>query len=170
MSGHSTEEEVMELSLDVDSDDRVLPSDSDDYDYNACTNTNSVMDQEVLGIAVRVQGNFTDSCSDSGNSSDDNSDDDFYMQEQHIAQNFPDKPMMLVPSPAEYDEDFYNDWTLLENGEDADHPDGLPPFTGTMATTVTGTAPMDYFDALLRDTIWGELAMQTNAYAEKCLS
>ena len=26
------------------------------------------------------------------------------------------------------------------------------------------------FDALLRDTIWGELATQTNAYAEKCLS
>ena len=78
--------------------------------------------------------------------------------------------MTLVPSPAEYDEDFYNDWTLLENGEDTGHPDGLPPFTGTMATTVTGTAPMDYFDALLRDTIWGELAMQTNAYAEKCLS
>ena len=32
MSGHSTEQ-VMELSLDVDSDDRVLPSDPDDYDY-----------------------------------------------------------------------------------------------------------------------------------------
>ena len=170
MSGHSTEEEVMELSLDVDSDDHVLPSDPDDYDYDACTDTNSVMDQDVLGIAARVQGNFTDSSSDSGNSSDGNSDDDFYMQEQHIAQNFPDKPMTLVPSPAEYDEDFYNDWTLLENGEDTGHPDGLPPFTGTMATPVTGTAPMDYFDALLRDTIWGELAMQTNAYAEKCLS
>ena len=174
MSGHSTEEEVMELSLDVDSDDCVLPSDLDDYDYDydydACTDTNSVMDQEVLGIAVRVQGNFTDSCSDSGNSSDGNSDDDFYMQEQHIAQNFPDKPMTLVPSPAEYDEDFYNDWTLLENVKDTGHPDGLPPFTETMATTVTGTVPMDYFDALLRDTIWGELAMQTNAYAEKCLS
>ena len=41
MSGHSTEEEVMELSLDVDSDDLVLPSDLDDYDYDydACTNT-----------------------------------------------------------------------------------------------------------------------------------
>ena len=162
MSGHSTEQ-VMELSLDVDSDDRVLPSDPDDYDYDYDY-------QEVLRIPPRVQGNFTDSSSDSGNSSDGNSDDDFYMQEQHIAQNFPDKPMMLVPSPAEYDEDFYNDWTLLENGEDTGHPDGLPPFTGTMATTVTGTAPMDYFDALLRDTIWGELAMQTNAYAEKCLS
>ena len=125
MSGHRTEE-VMELSLDVDSDDRVLPSDPDDYDYDY---------QEVLGIPARVQGNFTDSCSDSGNSSDGNSDDDFYMQEQHIAQNFPDKPMTLVPSPAEYDEDFYNDWTLLENGEDTGHPDGLPPFTGTMATS-----------------------------------
>ena len=172
MSSHSTEEEVMELSLDVDSDDRVLPSDPDDYDYDydACTDTNSVMDQEVLGISVRVQGNFTDSCSDSGNSSDGNSDDDFYMQEQHIAQNFPEKPMTLVPSPAEYDEDFYNDWTLLENGEDTGHPDGLPPFTETMATTVTGTVPMDYFDVLLRDTIWGELAVQTNAYAKKCLS
>ena len=44
MSGHTTEEEVMELSLDIDSDDRVLPSDLDDYDYNACTDTNSVMD------------------------------------------------------------------------------------------------------------------------------
>ena len=33
MSGHSTEQ-VMELSLDVDSDDRVLPSDPDDYDYD----------------------------------------------------------------------------------------------------------------------------------------
>ena len=162
MSGHSTEE-VMELSLDVDSDDRVLPSDPDDYDYDYDY-------QEVLRIPPRVQGNFTDSSSDSGNSSDGNSDDNLYMQEQHIAQNFPDKPMTLVPSPAEYDEDFYNDWTLLENGEDTGHPDGLPPFTGTMATTVTGTAPMDYFDALLRDTIWGELAMQTNAYAEKCLS
>ena len=162
MSGHSTEE-VMELSLDVDSDDRVLPSDPDDYDYDYDY-------QEVLRIPPRVQGNFTDSCSDSGNSSDGNSDDDLYMQEQHIAQNFPDKPMMLVPSPADYDEDFYNDWTLQENGEDTGHPDGLPPFTGTMATTVTGTAPMDYFDALLRDTIWGELAMQTNAYAKKCLS
>ena len=53
MSGHSTEQ-VMELSLDVDSDDRVLPSDPDDYDYDydACTDTNSVMDQEVLGIAA----------------------------------------------------------------------------------------------------------------------
>ena len=162
MSAHRTEE-VMELSLDVDSDDRVLPSDPDDYDYDYDY-------QEVLGIPARVQGNFTDSCSDSGNSSDGNSGDNFYMQEQHIAQNFPDKPMTLVPSPAEYDEDFYNDWTLLENGEDTGHPDGLPPFTGTMATTVTGTAPMDYFDALLRATIWGELATQTNAYAEKCLS
>ena len=32
MSGHSTEE-VMELFVDVDSDDCVLPSDPDDYDY-----------------------------------------------------------------------------------------------------------------------------------------
>ena len=79
MSSHSTEE-VMELSLDVDSDDRVLPSDPDDYDYDYDY-------QEVLGIPVRVQGYFIDSCSDSGNSSDGNSDDDFYMQEQHIAQN-----------------------------------------------------------------------------------
>ena len=71
MSGHSTEE-VMKLSLDVDSDDRVLPSDPDDYDYDYDY-------QEVLCIPVRVQGNFTDSCSDSGNSSDGNSDDDFYM-------------------------------------------------------------------------------------------
>ena len=54
MSGHSTEE-VKELSLDVDSDDHVLPSDPDDYDY-----------QEVLRIPARVQGNFTYSCSDSG--------------------------------------------------------------------------------------------------------
>ena len=93
-----------------------------------------IMDyQEVLCIPPRVQGNFTDSSSDSGNSLEGNSDDDFYMQEQHIAQNFPDKPMTLVPSPAEYDEDFYNDWTLLENGEDTGHPDGLPSFTGTMA-------------------------------------
>ena len=160
MSGHSTEQ-VMELSLDVDSDDRVLPSDPDDYDYDYDY-------QGVLRIPPRVQGNFTDSSSDSGNSSEGNSDDDFYMQEQHIAHNFPDKPMTLVPSPAEYDEDFYNDWTLLENGEDTGHPDGLPPFTGTMATTVSGTVPMDYFDALLRDTIWGELALQTNAYAKKC--
>ena len=45
MSGHSTEE-VMELSLDVDSDDRVLPSDPDDYDYDY---------QEVLRIPARVQ-------------------------------------------------------------------------------------------------------------------
>ena len=95
----------------------VLPSDPDDYDYDY---------QEVLRIPPRVQGNFIDSSSDSGNSSDGNSDDELYMQEQHIAQNFPDKPMTLVPSPAEYDEDFYNDWTLLENGEDTGHPDGPP--------------------------------------------
>ena len=61
MSGHSTEQ-VMELSLDVDSDDRVLPSDPDDYYYDYDY-------QEVLRIPVRVQGNFTDSSSDSGNSS-----------------------------------------------------------------------------------------------------
>ena len=86
MSGQSTEE-VMELFVDVDSDDCVLPSDPDNY--------NSAY-QELLRIPARVQGNFTDSCSDSGNSSDGNSDDDVYMQEQHIAQNFPDKPMTLV--------------------------------------------------------------------------
>ena len=39
-----------------------------------------------------------------------------------LPNNFPDKPMTLVPSPAEYDEDFYNDWTLLENGEDTRSP------------------------------------------------
>ena len=72
MSGHSTEE-VMELSLDVDSDDCVLPSDPDDYDYDYIT-------KEVLRIPPRVQGNFTDSSSDSGNSSDGNSDDELYMQ------------------------------------------------------------------------------------------
>ena len=33
MSGHSTEE-VMKLSVDVDSDDCVLPSDPNDYDYD----------------------------------------------------------------------------------------------------------------------------------------
>ena len=78
----------MELSLDVESDDIVLPSDLDDYDYDY---------QGVLHIPPRVQGNFTDSNSDSGSSSEGNSDDDFYMQEQHIGQNFPDKPMTLVP-------------------------------------------------------------------------
>ena len=76
MSGHSTEQ-VMELSLDVESDDIVLPSDPDDYDYDY---------QGVLHIPPRVQGNFTDSSSDSGSSSEGNSDDDFYMQEQHIGQ------------------------------------------------------------------------------------
>ena len=81
MSGHSTEE-VMELSLDVDSDDHVLPSDPDDYDYDYNY-------QEVLRIPARVQGNFTDSCSDSGNSSDGNSDDDFLHARTTYCPKFP---------------------------------------------------------------------------------
>ena len=81
MSGHSTEQ-VMELSLDVESDDRVLPSDPDDYDYDYDY-------QGVLHIPPRVQGNFTDSSSDSGSSSEGNSDDDFYMQEQPYCPKLP---------------------------------------------------------------------------------
>ena len=106
MSGHSTEQ-VMELSLDV----IVM------IVFCHLILMIMIMITKKFYVFSESTRYFTDSSSDSGNSSDGNSDDDFYMQEQHIAQNFPDKPMMLVPSPAEYDEDFYNDWTLLENGK-----------------------------------------------------
>ena len=89
MSGHRTEE-VMELSLDVDSDDHVLPSDPADYDYNYDY-------QEVLGIPARVQGNFTDRCSDSGNSSDGNSDDDFTCKNNILPKISLTSPWRLSP-------------------------------------------------------------------------
>lgn len=77
---------------------------------------------------------------------------------------YPERPMTLVQGPAEYDEDFANDWVLVENNDEG-FLDGSPPFTGHQGTTVPGTAPMDFFDFLFRDTMWGELATQTNAYA-----
>ncbi len=43
--------------------------------------------------------------------------------------------------------------------------DGVPPFTRALSTTVISVTPMDYFNALFFDTIWGEIAAQTNCYA-----
>ena len=61
---------------------------------------------------------------------------------------YPDRPMNLVYGPTEYDEDYENSWKLLQ-GTDEGPIDGNPPFTEKMSTTVDGTSPMDYFNALL---------------------
>ena len=79
---------------------------------------------------------------------------------------YPDHNCTFTHGPAEYNEDYYNGWVLVPpDGVDDGFVDGLPPFTGALSTTVIGVVPMDYFNALFCDTIWGEIAAQTNHYA-----
>ena len=113
--------------------------------------------------------------------------DDGEIAEESENPEFPTRNMTCVSGPVEYDEDFYNGWELLlpppapparsldeametdppplvdATPEEPDHP----PFLGRRHTTIPGRAPMDFFDGLLRETVWGELAAQTNAYAQR---
>ena len=79
--------------------------------------------------------------------------------------------MKLVGPPGleEHDQDYYNDWELILRSPDTGHTDGLPPFLGEQSCNVHGTAPMDYFEYFFRDAMWGEIATQTNAYAQSHL-
>ena len=82
-----------------------------------------------------------------------------------------ERSMKLVGPPGleEHDQDYYNDWELILRSPDTGHTDGLPPFLGERSCNVHGTAPMDYFEYFFRDAMWGEIATQTNAYAQSRL-
>ena len=166
------DETVLDITLDEESD-YVPNSDQEEADMEEDENVNA----DLMRIAAQLQ--------DQDYASDDNfevfnfssdEDDDLNVQEESDDENvpapnqilYPDEPMKLVQPTAEYDADFENGWVQLED-TDPGHPDGHPPFDGVMSTTVQGRAPMDFFNFLFKDAMWGEMAMQTNDYAQKRL-
>lgn len=180
-------ERVVEMDLDSEhsSDTILLPSDDEELDdYMRALvpgqplpnsprgadspDPNEQNDADLDAELVQIAGNVGQLSSDDEEENDIESDDPSeidYVIDQGNEDDHPDRPMQLIVPPMEYDDDFYNGWSQIDDETgDPGHPD-QPPFMGELATTVAGTAPMDFFEALLRDTIWGELAAQTNAYA-----
>ena len=176
--GVDPDETVFEITLDQESEienesDYVPNSDQEEVAMEEEESVNA----DIRRIAAQLQD--WDSPSDEdfevSNFSDEENDDISveveYDNDNVIAPNqnlYPDEPMKLVQPPAEYDADFVNGWVQLEE-TDPGHPDGHPPFTGQRSTTVQGLAPMDFFNFLFKDAMWGELAMQTNDYAQRRL-
>jgi hypothetical protein len=109
----------------------------------------------------------------------DDSEEDVPLQiEVEPGEHFPDRPMMNYPFDSVHPEDFERGWTRPEIGPEMDEnqgpldegpPEGVPPFTGGTSTTIQGTQPIDFFTALFNETMWGEIATQTNLYAERTL-
>lgn len=168
---------VMNITLDPDSDngiERIPPSDDEELEIDT--------DSEIGQIVRNIQNESSDS-NDGGpylpeNDSEDSWEDNIEGDNDHddgdhgafeIAdERYPPRPMNLVSPPEEYDIDFDNGWDIIMD-EDPGYVDGTPPFMGAMSTNVPGTSPMDYFDFLFSDSMWGEIALQTNDYAQKRL-
>ena len=72
--------------------------------------------------------------------------------------------MTLVAGLTEFDEDFFNGWEIIWN-RDPGYEYGLPPFLGSRTSHIVGASPMDFFDFLFQDTMWGQISNQTNQYA-----
>ena len=103
--------------------------------------------------------------SDSGDSSDAELLDELLDEEVEVEEpaQYPPHPMKLVGGLKEYDEDYANGWEIIWH-EDCGF-EGLPPFTGSKSTNIDGIGPMDFFDFLFQDTMWGHIANQMNEYA-----
>lgn len=173
----SDEDEQNELILPtpIDSDD-----DRDDLDEElrqlaaqAATNSDSDSNDEL----PRGHATNTDSESDNDHfplsevDESDESDPELQMADatNNDAALYPDQQMYNYKYDSHFEEDADLGWEWILDGPDPGAPEGQPPFIGQPGTTVQGTAPMDFFEGLFRDTMWGEMAHQTNLYAEKRL-
>ena len=76
----------------------------------------------------------------------------------------PPHPMTLCGGMTEFDEDYLNGWEVIWQ-DDQGFEHGLPPIFGNRGTNVVAVSPMDFFNFLFRDTMWGQIANQTNEYA-----
>ena len=149
------DEELQEIATTID-----LDQSWDDAD----TEMVPPSDNELDTPSVSPDHNAFSSDTESYQPSDgDLSEEDFPAPDQAPAQH-PPRPMTLVGGSKEFDEDFANGWELILD-EDPGFEDGLPPFTGQKSTNVQGTGPMDFFNFLFRETMWGHIANQTNDYA-----
>ena len=177
------EESVLEISLDNDP-----ASGSNDSDYVPNSDQEEAMeddlDEDLMQMVANIQENVSRTrdnnsfdllpeVSDSGEGSDDDMDGDEYLDDNvpipaDEAEEHPDRVMNLVHLPQEYDIDYNNGWIQLEDS-DPGYDHGHPPFLGAMITSVQGTAPMDFFNFLFKESMWGEIALQTNEYAQRQL-
>ena len=100
--------------------------------------------------------------------SDDASDPELLEEEEEEVMDAPAQcpphPMTLCGGVTEFDEDYLNGWEVIWQ-DDLGFEHGLPPFFGNRGTNVVGVSPMDFFNFLFRDTMWGQIANQTNEYA-----
>ena len=100
--------------------------------------------------------------------SDDASDPELLEEEEEEEMNAPAqhplRPMTLCGGMTEFDEDYLNGWEVIWQ-DDPGFEHGLPPFFGNRGTNVVGVSPMDFFNFLFRDTMWGQIANHTNEYA-----
>ena len=100
--------------------------------------------------------------------SDDASDPELSEEEEEEVMDAPAQcppcPMTLYGGVTEFDEDYLNGWEVIWQ-DDLGFEHGLPPFFGNRGTNVVGVSPMDFFNFLFRDTMWGQIANQMNEYA-----
>ena len=99
--------------------------------------------------------------------SDDASDPELLEEEEEVMDapaQHPPRPMTLCGGVTEFDEDYLNGWEVIWQ-DDLGFEHGLPPFFGNRGTNVVGVSPMDFFNFLFRDTMWGQIANQMNEYA-----
>ncbi len=180
-TANDPDDDMMEISLDAESDcDIVPPSDAEELDEDAPPHGQRVdqdsdaeLDKELSQIARALEQDAPSSDEDTSafeeNVNDSDGEDDLVSQAVQ-ANLYPNRPMQLVQPPQEYDIDHVNEWVQLDERErDSGFEGGIPPFTGAMSATVQGRAPMDYFDFLFSDSMWGEIAIQTNEYAQSRL-
>ena len=155
-------------------EDLVMPSDSEEErDFLTDTVTNVIAglqsqsdndDSEQSDDAMQIDN---DADSEVPDVSDD--EDLAIVMDNVPGELYPDHDMMNYGHgyDIETPDDIANGWERILGGPDPGPPLGFPPFTGESGTNVNGTAPMDFFCALFRDTMWGEIAQQTNMYAER---
>ena len=72
--------------------------------------------------------------------------------------------MTLCSGVTEFDEDYLNGWEVIWQ-DDLGFEHGLPPFFWQQRYKCCRSQPHGFFYFLFRDTMWGQIANQTNEYA-----
>ena len=152
---------AVNIDLDSDWDDyngMVPPSDNSENSDNSDSET----DTPPFIRPLSPQGVIDSSDSDSSDAGLLDEEDD--EEEVEVDVQYPPRSMKLVGGLKEFDEDHYNGWDIIWD-QDPGHEEGLPPFTGNKSTNVRGTDPMDFFNFLFQDSMWGHIVNETNEYA-----
>jgi hypothetical protein len=162
------DEELQDIAVNIDldqdwDDDEMVPA--SDNEASSPPLSPQILphpsDNETFTPPLTPQSNRDPSDSSSSDAELFEEDEEVEADAQH-----PPRPMKIVGGLKEFDEDYENGWQIIW-GTDSGYEGGLPPFTGCKSSNVPGVDPMDFFNFLFKDSMWGHIVNQTNEYASR---